>query len=63
MIARSVLITHKGVKHNNSENRAYVHNILIKEDDEGNITALYCDMGDVDISGHQSIRDIGGGAA
>ena len=50
--AKSILIDRFGVRHLNMVTPT--HNILIKKDGNGNITALYCDMGSVLITGRQT---------
>ena len=52
MSAKSILINRFGVRQTNMQTPT--HNILIKNDDNGNITALYCDMGSVLITGRQT---------
>ena len=50
--AKSILINRFGVRQTNMQHPT--HNILIKNNGNGNITALYCDMGTVLISGRQT---------
>lgn len=52
MSAKSILINRFGVKQTNMQHPT--HNILIKEHANGNINALYCDMGSVLITGRQT---------